>query len=120
MYIYAKVLPGTKVSAVDPWLSWVVNVNVVTRLHEDGKDLGWCFDLVITDKNFVGGDLCFVQPGLAIPLLNGDFCIFPSKDITHFNLDYVGEHCSMVFATCSGFASWEEDQHGWYGHKYMV
>lgn len=120
MTVYATVLPGNNISDVDPWLSWVVNLNVLTRLHRDTKDIGWCLDLVITDKDFRGGELGMVELGLVLPLQNGDFCIFRSMDITHFNLEFVGERCSFVFATCKEFASWEKDRHGWESNKFMT
>lgn len=120
MTIYATVLPSGNQSAVNPFLSWVINLNVSTRLHTDPKDTGLCLDIVIADKAFVGGELCLVQPGLVIPLQNGDFCIFPSMYITHFNLDYIGERCSFVFSTCKEFESWERDRHGWADNNFIV
>ena len=91
MQIYAEILPSSNRSAVDPWCVWVLNLNVMTRLHRDKMDQGLCADGVITGDDYTGGELCLAQPGLVIPLLNGDFSIFRSMDTDHFNLNYKGE-----------------------------
>ncbi|KAH9912434.1 uncharacterized protein B0H18DRAFT_853002, partial [Fomitopsis serialis] len=82
----AAILPGNNVSAVSPFAALVVNLNVVTRAHRDRQDDGVC--LVLPIGEFEGGELCLVEAGLVIPLRNGDFAVFPSCKLTHFNLHY--------------------------------
>lgn len=120
MQVYAELIPSSNHSAVDPWCGWVLNLNVMTRIHRDNGDVGLCADGVITSPDYVGGDLCLAQPGLILPLLNGDFSFFTSMSTDHFNLDYKGERCSYVFQTCKEFKSWEEDRHGWKDNKFMT
>ncbi|EPS99838.1 hypothetical protein FOMPIDRAFT_1082463, partial [Fomitopsis schrenkii] len=83
---YARILPGNEQPVGAPFLGLVVNVNVVTAAHRDSKDEGVCLVLVVGD--FLGGELVLYEPGLVLPLLNGDFTIFPSCELTHFNLHY--------------------------------
>ena len=120
MEVYVELLPSANRTAAAPWCGWVLNLNVLTHVHRDDSDIGWCYDGVITDDQFEGGDLGLVQPGIVIPLLNGDFTVFPSMENDHFNLDYKGERCSFVFQTCKEFKSWHEDRHGWIDNKYMT
>ncbi|KAH9910562.1 uncharacterized protein B0H18DRAFT_860839, partial [Fomitopsis serialis] len=84
----ASFLPDNNTSAVHPFVGLVVNLNVVTRAHRDGKDDQVCLVLPIGD--FVGGELCLVEAGLVIPLRHADFVVFPSCEFTHFNLLYTG------------------------------
>ena len=117
---YAEILPSSNRSPAHPWCGWVVNLNVMTRLHRDNRDTGYCLDGVISDPKFVGGELGLVQPGIVLPLLNGDFTIFPSMHIDHFNLHYQGQRCSFVFQTDKEFASWKENRHGWKQNKFIT
>ncbi|KAH9828712.1 uncharacterized protein C8Q71DRAFT_687833, partial [Rhodofomes roseus] len=83
---YVRVLPGNNRPLASPFLGLVVNMNVTTAAHRDGKDDGICLVLAIGD--FEGGELVLYEPGLIVPLWNGDFILFPSCDLTHFNLHY--------------------------------
>ncbi|KAH9841965.1 uncharacterized protein C8Q71DRAFT_686635, partial [Rhodofomes roseus] len=74
--IDADMLPGNAHSIVYPFLSLVVNLNVATLAHRDHQDKTLCVVLVIGE--FDGGDLCLYEPGLVIPLRNGDIAAFPS------------------------------------------
>lgn len=91
-----------------------------TSIHRDDKDGGYCLDLVITDDDFEGGELALAQPGLVIPLQNGDFTVFPSMNYDHFNLDYKGKRSSFVFQTDKEFESWYLTRHGWIHNKHMT
>ncbi|EPS94073.1 hypothetical protein FOMPIDRAFT_1079184, partial [Fomitopsis schrenkii] len=82
----ASVLPDYNVSAVHPFVGLVLNFNIASRAHRDAKDQAICLVLPVGD--FIGGDLCLVEPGIVLPLRHGDFGVFPSCDVTHFNLHY--------------------------------
>lgn len=97
-----------------------MNINVKTRIHRDDLDGGWCLDFVITDDDFEGGELVLAQPGIIIPLCNGDFSVFPSMNTDHFNLDYRGIRSSFVFQTDKEFEQWEKTRHHWIGNQYMT
>ncbi|THH21608.1 hypothetical protein EUX98_g8337 [Antrodiella citrinella] len=85
---YANSLPHWTAPAAYPFSGFVVNLNVMTRSHRDTKDTSICLVLVLGEPE--GGDLCLVEPGLTVKLREGDFIVFPSGKITHFNLHYVG------------------------------
>ena len=51
--------------------------------------------------------------GIILPLCHGDFTVFPSCDITHFNLHYSGRRCSIVLHTDWEMAKWMADRNGW-------
>ena len=85
----ADLLPAGNLPAVYPFQSWVLNLNAATKAHRDKKDCGLC--LVIPVGLFEGGELCMVETGLVLEVKSGDIVIFPSPDITHFNLHYKGK-----------------------------
>ncbi|KAI0026403.1 hypothetical protein K488DRAFT_26608, partial [Vararia minispora EC-137] len=43
----AKILPGNNQAIVDPFLEFVININVITRAHRDSKDKGFCLVMPI-------------------------------------------------------------------------
>ena len=71
----------------------MLNLNVATKAHRDHKDYLLC--LVIPLGEFMGGELCMVETGLVLEIKSGDIVIFPSGDITHYNLHFTGK-----FAYC--------------------
>jgi hypothetical protein len=108
---YVELLPGKPGSPVAPFLSLVVNINVCTLGHRDGKDLVYCLVLPLGD--FSGGALAMKEQGLVVELRSGDFMIFMSRDTTHFNLDYEGRRASIVLHTDGEFSKWKETRNGW-------
>lgn len=104
-------MPGNEQPVGAPFLGLVVNVNVVTAAHRDSKDEGVCLVLVVGD--FEGGELVLYEPGLVLPLRNGDFTIFPSCELTHFNLHYKGKRASIVLQTDREIRRWMADYNGW-------
>jgi hypothetical protein len=113
----ADMLPGNSSSMVHPFLGFVVNMNVITRAHRDAKDQGYC--LIIPLGSFTNGKLCLYEPGFVIPLQNGDVVIFPSREITHFNLHYLGERASLVFHTDREMKQYEENSNHWGDNQYF-
>ncbi|KAG2121040.1 uncharacterized protein F5147DRAFT_562829 [Suillus discolor] len=108
---YVDLLPGKPGSPVASFLSLVVNVNVCTLAHRDGKDLIYCLVLPLGD--FKCGELVLKEQGLVVGLYSGDFMVFLSRDTTHFNLDYEGRRASLVLHTDGEFANWKETRNHW-------
>ena len=104
-------LPTSTSHDFNPWSSIVVNFNCTTIAHKDLKDQLLCGVLVIGDCE--GGDLCFYEPGLVLPLRSGDFVAFHSSRITHFNLDFKETCVSVVFHSDSNIQSWVHNRNGW-------
>jgi hypothetical protein len=102
---------------VAPFLSLVLNVNVSTLSHVDGKDFVLCLILVIGE--FVGGGLVLGEQGLVVEARNGDFLAFCSGNTTHFNLKYQGERASLVLHTDKEFLKWRDSRNGWAGHRFF-
>jgi predicted 2-oxoglutarate/Fe(II)-dependent dioxygenase YbiX len=105
------ILPHFEQTIAAPFLGFVVNINVMTRGHRDGKDLEACVVMPIGD--FEGGELVLAELGLVVELKNGDVIIFPSHKLTHFNLHYKGTRASFVFHTDASAIKFVEDHNGW-------
>ena len=114
---YVKVLPGNTYPIAHPFSGFVINVNVSTRVHRDSHDLVACLVLPIGD--FKKGDLVLKEPGLVIPLQSGDGVVFPSGDITHFNLNYEGKRASLVLHSDKAGVNWVKDRNGWKMNDYL-
>lgn len=112
-------LPDYNVSAVHPFVGLVLNFNIASRAHRDAKDQAICLVLPVGD--FIGGDLCLVEPGIVLPLRHGDFGVFPSCDVTHFNLHYSGRRSSIVLQTDREMAKWTaEGRNGWATNAFFL
>lgn len=104
-------LPSNQASPVHPFLGFVVNLNIASRCHRDWGDNKFCIVLAIGD--FEGGELCLMEAGLVIPMRNGDFTLFLSGDVTHFNLHFKGERASFVLHSDKEIRKWNDDRNGW-------
>ncbi|KAI6006397.1 hypothetical protein EDC04DRAFT_2583049 [Pisolithus marmoratus] len=97
----AESLPGNAVSAVELFISLVININVQAEAHWDQFDKNLCLALAI--GNFSGGGLVLHKQGLVLELQNGDFAVFHSSETIHFNLNYVGRWATFVMQTDAEF-----------------
>ena len=102
-----EILPGKPDSPVSPFLSLVLNANVSTLAHLDGKDFVLC--LVLAIGEFLGGGLVLGEQGLVVEARNSDFLAFCSESTTHFNLKYMGSGlpwcCTQIRSFLSGGTS---------------
>ncbi|KAK6964712.1 hypothetical protein R3P38DRAFT_2592027, partial [Favolaschia claudopus] len=92
----------------------VVNLNACTGGHRDPFDKKLC--LVVPFGPFKGGELCLYETGFCFDLCMGDVLIFPSCDITHFNLHFTGYRGTPVLHSDRQGDSWVKDFHGWSEH----
>lgn len=115
--LYSSILPYGEASPVFPFSGVVVNMNVCTKSHRDPMDRTVCLVMPIGD--FEGGELCLVEPRMVVELQNGDWLVFQSKHVTHFNLPYQGKRASMVLHSDSHGQYWCNDRNGWLGNKYF-
>jgi predicted 2-oxoglutarate/Fe(II)-dependent dioxygenase YbiX len=115
---WIEALPLKEASAVHPFGGFVININVATSGHRDWMDKLICMVLVISDCE--GGELVLYEPGLVLDLRSGDMAVFPSDDITHFNLHFKGKRISLVFHTDKTAVKWEEDRNAWVTHQNFV
>jgi hypothetical protein len=53
------------------------------------------------------------EPGIVVELLQGDFIIFQSARVTHFNTHYQGKRASMVLHTDKEIQCWARNRNGW-------
>ncbi|RDX47707.1 hypothetical protein OH76DRAFT_1353787 [Lentinus brumalis] len=111
--VLASSLPGHQDVPAYPFSGFVLNINVATRVHRDGKDLHAC--LVMPIGEFTGGDLVLVEPGLVLPLRCGDLVFFLSPEISHFNLHFKGMRASLVCHTDREGVVWSQTGNGWNG-----
>lgn len=108
------ILPYFERTAAAPFLGFVVNINVMTMSHRDGKDLEVC--VVMPIGNFEGGELVLAELGLVIELKNGEVIIFPSTILTHFNMHCRGTRASFVLHTDASAMNFVENQNDWKLH----
>ena len=113
--MFVDVLPGATSSPAYPFSGFVINFNVSTKVHRDGKDLAAC--LVMPIGTFEGGEIVLVEPGLVLSMRSGDILIFPSCTISHLNLHYVGRRGSLVCHTDREGVEWVQKNLGWVGQK---
>ena len=84
----------------------------------DSKDDGVCLVLAIGDYD--GWELVLYEPGLVVPLAHGDFTMFPSCKLTHFNLHYKGHRASIVLHTDREIIKWRMDRNGWSNNRSFI
>ena len=113
----AATLPGNCTSPVLPFLGLVINLNVNTKGHRDPWDKDFCLVMPIGD--FQGGALALKESGLVLELTSGDFTMFHSADLTHFNLHYMGRRASIILHSDGAMAEWVNNRNGWGGNTYM-
>jgi hypothetical protein len=101
---YANCLPGDEFVAGYPFGGIVLNLNIATKIHRDPEDLDMC--LIIVISKCTGGELVMFEPGLVLGQRNGDMTAFPSGDISHFNMDFLGFRSSLVFHSDAASESW--------------
>lgn len=47
-----------------------------------------------------------LEPGLVLGQRNGDMIAFPSGDVSHFNMDFLGFRSSLVFHSDAASENW--------------
>ena len=109
--LYCQVLPFNINSPAQPFSGIVINICVSTTGHRDRSDKHIC--VVIPFGDWQGGEICLYELGLIIKLNPGDILIFPSCDITHFNLHFSGIRGSVVFHSDRQGDAWTEGFNGW-------
>ncbi|KAJ6547967.1 hypothetical protein DFH09DRAFT_1281711 [Mycena vulgaris] len=109
--VFVSRLPLNERSHAHPFGGFVINVRVSTRGHRDGGDKLFC--VVIPFGTWTGGELGLFEPGFLFRLRAWDALIFPSCDITHFNLDFEGTRLSLVLHSDKYGDRWVQDQNGW-------
>lgn len=109
--LYCEILPLGGDSPSRPFSGVVVNISVSTNGHRDASDKLIC--TVIPFGNWEGGEVCLYELGLVIQLKAGDILIFPSSNITHFNLHFVGLRGSLVLHSDVQGDHWVKDFNGW-------
>lgn len=112
------ILPLGDGSVLYPFTGFALNFNVSTLAHRDMKDKQICIVFQFSGE-LEGGELCLYEPGLCVRLRNGDGIIFRSREISHFNMDYVGERASMVFHSDQQMDCWVKDRNGWMNNMYL-
>ena len=109
--LYCKILPLNAHSPAFPFSGVVVNICVSTAAHRDVSDQRIC--IVIPFGQWEGGELCLYELGLVVKLQAGDVLVFPSCDITHFNLHFTGKRGSLVLHSDRQGKRWVKNYNGW-------
>ncbi|KAJ7267352.1 hypothetical protein C8J57DRAFT_1067884 [Mycena rebaudengoi] len=110
--VFVSQLPLNERSHAHPFGGFVINISVATRGHRDAGDKLFC--VVIPFGSWRGGELCLYEPGFVFRLRPWDIIIFPSCDITHFNLDFEGTRLSLVLHSDKHGDHWIVDGNGWF------
>ncbi|KAK1229294.1 hypothetical protein PQX77_007652 [Marasmius sp. AFHP31] len=114
---FTNALPHHNVSPSHPFAGVTMNLNVATIAHMDPMD--WLLCLVLALHDCTGGELVLDELGIVTRFYPGDFAIFSSMGITHYNLDFKGRRVSFAFSTDVAAKKWVEDNNGWRGNAYM-
>ncbi|KAJ7643262.1 hypothetical protein B0H17DRAFT_959768, partial [Mycena rosella] len=109
--IYVEALPLDAASPYYPFGGFVINISACKWAHRDKGDKRLC--LVVPFGSFTGGQLCLYETGFSFDLQLGDVLIFPSCDLTHFNLHFSGQRGTLVLHSDRQGDSWIRDYHGW-------
>ncbi|KAJ7649690.1 hypothetical protein FB45DRAFT_1075268 [Roridomyces roridus] len=112
--IFVEHLPLGASSPCFPFGGFVINLRACTWAHRDVGDKILCF--VIPFGNFQGGGLCLYEAGLCLDLKMGDGLVFPSCDLTHFNLHFTGMRGTLVLHSDRHGDQWVDDFNGWASH----
>lgn len=110
------IIPLHDRSLASPFPCFVLNFNVTTLFHKDSGDGCGCLVLVLGPHT--GGELCLFEPRLVLQLKHGDWAVFRSQDISHFNLHYNGMRASIVIHSDKSGLSYQKDGHGWDENAY--
>ncbi|KAJ6465247.1 hypothetical protein DFH09DRAFT_957296 [Mycena vulgaris] len=109
--IYVTKLPLNERSAAHPFRGFVINISARTNAHRDIFDKLFC--IVIPFGRWKGGELCLYELGFVFRLHPWDMLVFPSCDITHFNLDFEGTRLSIVLHSDKSGDKWVQTGSGW-------
>lgn len=112
---YCDMLPLNETSPAYPFGGFVVNICVATDAHRDIGDKILC--VVIPFGDYTGGDLGVYETGILWGLAPGSVFIFPSCELTHFNLHYSGLRGSLVLHSDRWGDKWVENHNGWEVHR---
>jgi hypothetical protein len=111
---FVDVLPLNHYPKTYPFASFVLNVQGSAVAHKDAGDKIWC--VTIPFGQFSGGSLVLHEPGIVIERGIGDVMIFPSSNLTHFNLDFKGVRGSMILFSDRHGDDWVRFRNGWNEH----
>lgn len=109
-----EALPLDSACPSAPFGGFVINLNACTWAHRDAGDKLLC--LVIPFGKYAGGELCLYEAGFVWDLQIGDILVFPSCDLTHFNLHFTGQRGTMVLHSDRQGDAWISDRNGWSVH----
>ncbi|KAJ7661099.1 hypothetical protein B0H17DRAFT_1144802 [Mycena rosella] len=109
--VFASKLPLNERSLAHLFGGYVINIRVSTRGHRDTGDKLFC--VVIPFGEWTGGELVTFEPGCVFRPKAWDAIIFPSCDITHFNLEHQGSRLSLVLHSDKYGDGWVQDLNGW-------
>jgi len=111
---FVDVLPLNHSPTTYPFGGMVLNIQASSTAHKDHRDKIYCVTVPFGD--YKDGELVLHEPGLVIEANVGDIIIFPSCDVTHFNLDFEGIRCGMIFYSDRHGDDWVRFRNGWKNH----
>jgi hypothetical protein len=112
--VYCDNLPLNDTIETAPFAGIVINFCVSTDAHRDWSDNLFC--VVIPFGTWEDGEIVLFELKLVIKMKSWDILIFPSRNITHFNLHFSGLRGSLVLHSDSQGANWLNNLNGWRSH----
>ena len=112
--IFCDILPFNNRPATYPFPGLVINLQVATEAHLDSSDDTIC--VIIPFGDFEDGELILYEAALMIRVFEGDVVIFPSYQLTHFNMHFKGVRGSVVMHSDKEAKRWKTDRNGWIHH----
>lgn len=112
-----EMLPYAEGVPLYPFTGMVVNGDALTNAHRDESDGSYCLVMWVCDCE--GGELVLDELRQVMQLHTGDFTVFWSSEIMHFNMHYKGIRGSLVFHTNKDMRHWVKDHNGLEGNMSM-
>ncbi|KAG2351587.1 hypothetical protein BDR07DRAFT_1318432 [Suillus spraguei] len=97
-----------------PFTGLVLNIQCTTTGHLDADDDLVC--CVIPFDKFINRPFVQYKTGLVFDIVPGDFFIFRSLKITHFNLHFSSFQGSLVLHSDGLTNSWVDNRNRWKNH----
>jgi hypothetical protein len=112
--VFCEILPLNSRPSTYPFPGCIINLLVATEAHWDSGDDIVC--VVIPFGEFKDAELVLMEARTMVDIQEGDVFIFPSFQLTHFNMAFKGVRGSIVMHSDKDAKRWRTDRNGWQNH----
>jgi hypothetical protein len=112
--LFCEILPLNSRPSTHPFPGCIINLSVATEAHWDAGDDLIC--VVIPFGEFEDGELVLLEARTILDIQEGDVFMFPSFQLTHFNMAFKGVRGSIVMHSDKDAKRWKLNRNGWQHH----